>query len=149
MNKIDVDSLSAELTRDMAFSKLEKTLPPKLRYRFYKWMKQFGHHAQAGAKPAQVQAVVQKAYNHMKAIRELKKNEVMTSLYDNGFVRMDFGGAIEKKIKDAALSWAKKRGLKATEASLDKSDGNSAYIVFGGDSKEPKGVCIKYAKYSI
>lgn len=149
MAKIDADSLSASLTRELAFSPLEKALPPKLRYRFYKWLKQFGRHASAAPKAPQVKQVVEKAYNHMKAIKELKKNEVMTSLYDNGFVRMDFGGDIDKKVKDAAMGWAKKRGLKATEASINKADGTSSHIIFGGDSKEPKGVCLKYAKYSV
>ncbi len=147
MSKIDVDSLSAEMTHDLAFSKLEKALPPKLRYRFYKWMKQFGRHAKQP--PPAVKDVVQKAYNHLKAVKSLKKNEVMTSVYDNGFVRMDFGGDIDKKVKDAAMSWAKKRGLKAMEASLDKADGSSAYVIYGTDTKEPAGVCLKYVKYSI
>lgn len=136
------------MTHDLAFSKLEKALPPKLRYRFYKWMKQFGHHAKV-REPKQVKDVVQKAFNHLKAVKELKKNEVMTSVFDNGFVRMDFGGEIDKKVKDAAMTWAKKRGLKAMEASLDKADGSSAYVIYGMDTKEPAGVCLKYVKYSI
>lgn len=149
MNKhVDADTLSAEITQKLSLTPLEKALPPKLRYRFYKWLKQFGAHAQAAPK-AQVKQVVEKAYNHIAAIKELKKNEVMTSLYDNGFIRMDFGGAVDKKVKDAAMAWAKKRGLKATEASLEKADGSPSHVIFGKDASGPKGICVKYSKYSI
>lgn len=149
MSKIDIDSLSAEMSHDLAFSKLEKALPPKLRYRFYKWLKQHGQHAKVPVAPDAVKAVVQKAYNHIKDIRELKKNEVMTSIYGNGFIRMDFGGDIDTKVKDAAMSWAKKRGLKAMEASVSKSAGANSHIIFGKDTPEPKGVPLKYVKYSF
>lgn len=149
MSKIDVDTLSAEMTHEMAFSKLEKMLPPKLRYRFYKWLKQFGRHAAPTVKPQQAKDAVHKAINHLRSIRELKKNEIMTSVYDNGLVRMDFGGDIDKKVKDAAMSWAKKRGLKAVEASMEKSDGASSHVIFGSGATVSKGVCLKYTKYSI
>lgn len=149
MSKIDIDSLSAELSHDLAFSKLEKALPPKLRYRFYKWLKQHGSHAKAPVAPEQVKAVVQKAMNHMKDVRDLKKNEVMTSVYGNGMIRMDFGGDISKGVKDAAMSWAKKRGLKAMEASVSKSAGSNSHVIFGKDTPEPKGVPLKYVKYSF
>lgn len=149
MSKIDVDTLSAELSHDLAFSRLEKALPPKLRYRFYKWLKQHGQHAKVPVAPEQVKAVVQKAYNHVKDIRELKKNEVMTSIYDNGCIRMDFGGDIDKKVKDAAMSWAKKRGLKAMEASVSKSAGANSHIIFSKNAPGPKGVPLKYVKYSF
>lgn len=149
MSKIDVDTLSAELSHDLAFSKLEKALPPKLRYRFYKWLKQHAQHQSVVAKPEAVKAVVQKAYNHIKDIRELKKNEVMTSIYDNGCIRMDFGGDIDDKIKKAAMSWAKKRGLKAMEASVSKSAGANSHVIFGKDAPGPKGIPLKYVKYSF
>lgn len=148
MSKIDIDALSAELSHDLAFSKLEKALPPKLRYRFLKWLKVHGgQHSKAA--PEQVKAVVQKAYNHIKDIRDLKKNEVMTSVYGNGMVRMDFGGEVDKEIKDAAMNWAKRRGLKAMEASVSKSAGANSHVIFGTDTKEPKGVPVKYVKYSF
>jgi hypothetical protein len=149
MSKIDVDTLSAELTHDIAFSKLEKMLPPKLRYRFYKWLKQFGRHTPVVAQQQQVKDTVHKAINHFRAVRELKKNEVMTSVYDNGLIRMDFGGSVDRKVKDAAMSWAKKRGLKAVEASIEKSNGASSHIVFGNAPVASKGVCLKYTKYSF
>jgi len=139
----DIDSISAELTRELAFSPLEKMLPPKLRYRFYKWLKQYS--APRTAPMNSVQKSVNKAFEHISAIKELKKNEVMASFYEDGAVRMDFGGAIDPKVKKSAMDWAKRKGLKAAEASLDKSDGSPSYVVYASNAM-PKGVCVKYTK---
>lgn len=150
MNKIDIDSLSAELTRELSLTPLEKALPPKLRYRFYKWLKQHGSHGPHLAQQ-KVQHAVEKAYNHVEAVKELRKNEVMTSLYDNGFIRMDFGGDVDPKVKDAAMKWAKRRGLKASEASVNKSNAPHApsYVMFSDGTAQSHGICIKYSKYSL
>jgi len=148
--KIDADTLSAELTRELAFSPLEKALPPKLRYRFYKWLKQYSGRGPKVLPAKQVKETVEKAYTHMSAIKELKKNEVLTSIYDNGHIRMDFGGNVDQKVKDAAMKWAKRRGLRATEASIEKSAaGSPTYVVFGNESAQPKGVCTKFVKHSV
>jgi hypothetical protein len=93
-----------------------------------------------------VQKSVNAAYEHIAAIKELKKNEVMTSFYDDGAVRMDFGGAIDPKVKKSAMDWAKRKGFKTIEASLEKSDGSSSHMVFAL-SVAPQGVCVKYVKY--
>ena len=95
-----------------------------------------------------VQKSVNQAYEHITAIKELKKNELMTSFYADGAVRMDFGGDIDPKLKKSAMDWAKRKGLKASEASLDKSDGSPSYVVYA-QSNQPKGVCVKYVKYSV
>lgn len=145
---MDIDSLSVELTKELALPPLEKALPPKLRYRFYKWLKDFRGKQPRTPKPAMVQQAVQKAVEHMAGIKELKKNEIMASFYDNGHLRMDFGGEVDKKVKDAALRWAKRRGLRASEASLDKSDGANSYIVFSNGNASPRGVPAKFVKYS-
>jgi hypothetical protein len=142
----DIDSVSADLTRELAFSPLEKMLPPKLRYRFYKWLKTYG--GSRNSLMPNVQKSVNAAYEHIAAIKELKKNEVMTSFYDDGAVRMDFGGAIDPKVKKSAMEWAKRKGLKASEASLDKSAGCASYVVYASDAA-PKGVCVKYTKHTF
>lgn len=138
--------MSADLTHELAFSPLEKMLPPKLRYRFYKWLKQYT--APRNNATAQVQKSVNQAYEHLSAIKSLQKNEMIASFYENGAVRMDFGGDIDPKVKKSAMDWAKKKGLKASEASLDKSDGSPSYVVYAKASN-PKGICVKYVKYSV
>jgi hypothetical protein len=146
---IDVDSFSTELTQELAFSPLEKMLPPRLRYRYYKWLKQFRNMQTPGRVPVkEVHKSVNRAFEHISALKELKKNEVMTSFYDNGAIRMDFGGDVDQKVKDAAMRWAKKKGLRASEASLDKSDGSPSYTVYSTEGQSAKGICVKYAKYS-
>ena len=142
---IDVDSVSADLTQELALTPLEKKLPPKLLYRFRKWMKQFrGPHA---AQP-QVQKSLAIAFDHMEAVKSLKKHEVMTSIYDTGAIRMDFGSDVDKKVKDAAMRWAKNRGLRATEASLDKATGSPSYVTYEPQSSRPKGVPTKWTKHT-
>jgi hypothetical protein len=142
----DIDSVSADLTRELAFSPLEKMLPPKLRYRFYKWLKQY---SAPRINPMQgVHKTVDQAFAHMLAIKELKKNEVMTSVFEDGSVRFDFGGAIDPKIKKSAMDWAKRKGLKASEASLDKSAGSASYVVYANGTPS-MGVCVKFSKVSV
>jgi len=144
---IDIDSLSAEITQELAMSPLEKALPPKLRYRFYKWLKQY-RHLPAPKQNNMVNKTINAAFEHMKAIKELKKNECMVSAFQNGAIRMDFGEEIDPKIKKAAMQWAKKKGLKTIEASLEKNDGAPSYVICGL-SEPPSGVCVKYVKYHV
>jgi hypothetical protein len=146
--KIDVDTLSTEITQELAISPLEKALPPKLRYRFYKWLRQYGG-PRPIVKPARVQKAIESAFAQIEAIKELKKHEVMTSFYDSGHIRMDFGGDVSEKVKEAAIKWAKKRGLKTSEASVNKSAHAQSYIIFAQPSAQPKGVCSKFVKYTV
>jgi hypothetical protein len=145
---IDIDSFSAEVTQELAMSPLEKALPPKLRYRFYKWLKQYRHLPMQQAKPSMVNKTIQAAFEHMSAIKELKKNECMVSAFENGAIRMDFGEEVDPKIKKAAMQWAKKKGLKTIEASIEKSVAAPSYVICGL-SEPPKGVCVDYIKYSL
>lgn len=144
---IDIDTLSADLAHELAFSPLEKALPPKLQYRFYKWMKQFKHINPKAQD--HIQNLVEKSFNHISAIKELKKNEVMTSFFKNGCIRMDFGSDVDQKVKEAAMKWAKKKGLKATEASLDKSVGVQSHIIYSSGPSSATGLCDRYVKYTI
>jgi hypothetical protein len=147
---IDVDSFSAEITQELAFSPLEKMLPPRLRYRYHKWLKEHRNIKTPGRiDMKQVMKSVDKAFEHTSALKELKKNEVMTSFYENGAIRMDFGADVDPKVKDAAMRWAKKKGLKASEASLDKSADANSYTVYSQNGQTAKGVPLKYAKYSV
>jgi hypothetical protein len=146
--KNDIDSVSAELTQELAFSPLEKMLPPKLRYRYYKWLKQFRGSSPSKSSPDQVQKTIEKAYEHIEAVKTLKKNEVMASFYESGAIRMDFGSDVDPKVKEAAMKWAKRRGLRASEASLDKSADAPSYVVYSAPFSEAKGLPAKYLKYS-
>jgi hypothetical protein len=142
--KRDIDSVSAELTSELAFTPLEKKLPPKLLYRFRKWMQQY-----RGKQAAPAQQQIQKAMEHLSAIKTLQKNEMLASFYDNGHIRLDFGGGVDAKVKEAAMKWAKKRGLSASEASLDKSAGAPSYVVMSNAEQTPRGLPQKFIKYAI
>lgn len=100
------------------------------------------------AKPSMVNKTIQAAFEHMSAIKELKKNECMVSAFENGAIRMDFGEEVDPKIKKAAMQWAKKKGLKTIEASIEKSVAAPSYVICGL-SEPPKGVCVDYIKYSL
>jgi hypothetical protein len=86
---------------------------------------------------------------HMDAIKTLQKNEMLASFYDNGHIRLDFGGEVDSKVKDAAMKWAKNRGLKTSEASLDKSAGAPSYVVMSNADQSARGIPAKFIKYSI
>lgn len=149
MNKIDIDTLSLELTKEIANThQLEKNLPPKLLYRFRKWLKSFA----SGLSPEQHQKMgkaIDSAYKEIMGTKTLKKNEAMASFYDSGLVKMDFGSEVDPKVKDAALKWAKRRGLKVVEASLDKSANVPSHYVLAPQSvsKPQLDICVKQIKF--
>ena len=60
----------------------------------------------------------------------LAKNEYETSINGDGEMRMEFGPEVPDLVKKRAMDWAKKRGLRAKEASLNKSDGANEWVVF-------------------
>lgn len=55
--------------------------------------------------------------------------------HENGMIKMEFDRSTPDHIKKAALKWAKKRGLKATEASLNKSANHPESYVFSVSGK--------------
>lgn len=147
--KKSIDEMSAELTKEfsakeMSFPEFEKALPPKLAYRFRKWLNSFAYRQTSGTK---VEDHVKSAIDDLVAGKTLQKNEAMISFYDSGIIKMDFGSAVNPKIKEAAMQWAKKRGLKAVEASLAKSAKTMSQVVFG-DSSKKSGICVKRLKFS-
>lgn len=70
----------------------------------------------------------------------LKKNDALISVYEGGIIKMDFGQGTDDKAKKRAIEWAKKRGLKVSEASLTKSVNAGGFITFG--SYDPLLSCI-------
>ena len=140
MNR-DIDTVSADLTQELTFASLEKTLPPKLLYRFRAWMKKFR------PSPDEVKEV-QKAMNFIESVKSLKKNESLASFYDDGHIRLDFGSDVSPKVKEAAMKWAKKRGLKASEASLDKSASAPSYVIMSTGQPISINTPLKSIKFS-
>jgi len=55
--------------------------------------------------------------------------------HENGMIKMEFDRTTPDHIKKAAFKWAKKRGLKATEASLNKSANHTESYVFSVSGK--------------
>lgn len=139
----NIDEMSAELTQEMQMSPLEKALPPKLRYRYYKWMKQLkGRNPTLSQKT--IDSAVQKAMDEMKQLKELKKHQASASFFDDGTVRLDFGPQVSDKVKKAALDWARRRGLKTLEESVNKSKDAFSYSVLGKNSPADDAVLVKF-----
>lgn len=98
---------------------IKKALPPKLAYRFRRWMLKFTN----------------PQYTDIK-LSEMKKHDVAISLYKKDIVRFDFGEDVSPDVKKMAVEWAKKKGLMSREASLAKSTKGQSYIVFAPKSVE-------------
>jgi hypothetical protein len=131
--KKTIDELSQDITKELSGQELKKALPPKIAYRIRKWLKQHGgQHSKLSTKMIQ-QTLTQKMEEAL-LLKELKKNEGMVSIFDNGEVKMDFGKEVDPKLKKAALEWVKKRGLKPIEASLNKSDSSFDSMSFAANS---------------
>lgn len=129
---MDIDSASMELAKSFG------GLPPKLRYRFRRFLQKLvsnpTQHDQND--PNRVQKM---ADEMVKMITEeygspLAKNEARFSAYENGSVRMDFGEQVPENVKKAAITWAKTRGLSAIEASMMKSMKSSEYVIMAKDN---------------
>lgn len=138
----DIDEMSVELSKEMQMDPLEKTLPPKIRYRYYKWLKRF-----SGNNPhisqSSIQAAVHKAMQDLESIKSLKKHQAAASFFDDGTVRLDFGAKVDEKVKKAALDWARRRGLKTIEESINKSADANSYKVFAKDSVSEDALLVK------
>lgn len=136
--------MTLELSKSLGMEGLTKAMPPKLRYRFYKWLKGA---ASRGVQQKDMQQAVKKAMDEIQELRTLAKSETMASFFDSGAVRFDFGSEVSDKIKKAALDWAKKRGLKTVEASLSKTKDANSYVVYGKKSIDEESVCLKTVKF--
>lgn len=146
----DIDTLSIELTK-AAFN--SDKLPLKLRYRIQKWLAGLqrgqGHKDQV-QKTEMIKIIKQQLINSIQQVNEpaLAKNEVMASTYSDGSLKLDFGSGIPAHVKKAALNWAKRRGLKPVEASLDKAVATASFVVLS-KSALSGGECLSKVKWAI
>lgn len=61
----------------------------------------------------------------------LAKNEYEAVSFEDGNVKMQFGSEIPELVKKRAMDWAKKRGFKIKEMSLDKNSESGSWVIFG------------------
>lgn len=147
----DIDTLTVELAKN---ADLSKALPPKLKYKFMKWLRSLSpDHAD---KQTDRRRMVETAKSELSdriqehmARKKLAKNEIMASTFDDGAIKFDFGNEVPERIKKAAFSWAKKRGLKAVEASLMKSVDTVDTVMFISSQTNPLRSCAKRVKWSV
>jgi hypothetical protein len=127
-----------------SIDELEKALPPKLAYRFRRWLRRFHQGILPSMRVSKVERIVLSAFEDYLYKSQLKKHDVLFSKYENGEVRFDFGSNVSEKIKKAAIAWAKKRGLKVVESSLQKSIYSTSYIILKSSNKISNNrICIE------
>lgn len=147
---MDIDKVSLELTQEIALESIEKTLPPKLLYRFRRWMRQMRQTSPIANLPVgKFEQIVFEKFKEIQSSTALAKNEAAASFYDGGIIKMDFGSDIKASVKDAALRWAKKKGLKVVEMSLNKSADEVSTYKFAASDSASEGHCIKRVKWSL
>ncbi len=132
---MDIDTASMELAKSFG------GLPPKLRYRFRRFIQKLVSNPHQAPGEERVQKM---ADEMVKMIQEeygtpLAKNEARFSAYENGSVRLDFGEDVPENVKKAAISWAKNRGLSAVEASMMKSIKSSEYVIMAKNQNSKPG----------
>jgi hypothetical protein len=117
----DINDLTMDIMMNAASQDLTKALPPRIAYRLRRWFQRQGRRVKI-AGPQEIAAQVAHKMEQAMAAKELRKNQFMTRVHDDGVVRMDFGSAVPEPVRKAAMEWAKRRGLKAMEASLVKQE---------------------------
>jgi hypothetical protein len=146
---MDVNDFSIELAKNIEAEALNKAIPPKLYYRLRRFLKMNRSTQLDTAKLKQnVQHALHQKAEEIKLLKELKKNEFMASVYDSGSVKMDFGSGIPEQVKKAAMTWAKKKGLKPVEASLNKSGVSTSSVLFASGTSD-LGLYMKCVKWEI
>lgn len=155
---MNLDDLSLELSKSMIKQEeIAKAaeLPPILAYKLRQWMRRkYKHGRLYGNRSTPIsnrlsQTVAQKIEEFL-ALRDLKKNEFIASEYDNGEMKFDFGSAVPEKVKKMALAWAKKKGLKPTEVSLNKSKNTTSSVLCSKVEKSSDlSLCLKRVKFQI
>jgi hypothetical protein len=121
-----IDDLALQIMGEKVAEDLRKALPPKVAYRLRHWFEYVGPRVRIGGR----KKLKQRANQTTKSEAPLRKNQIMAQIGADETIRMDFGADIPESIKKAAMTWAKRRGLKAVEASLQKSADSSSYIIF-------------------
>lgn len=127
MDRKNIDDLALSIMREAAGQDLSKALPPRIAYRLRHWFQRQGRRVKMGDAKAVAAQVAQKMEAAM-VLKELKKNQFMARVHDDGIVKMDFGADVPEQVRKAAMSWAKRRGLKPVEASLVKKE-NGPYSI--------------------
>lgn len=148
---MDIDKVSLELSQEIALESIEKTLPPKLLYRFRRWMRQMRQTSPIAEMPVgKFEQIVFEKFKEIQAASDvLAKNEASAAFYDGGIIKMDFGSDIKSSVKEAALRWAKKKGLKVVEISLNKSTAAVSTYKFATSDESTQGKCIKKIKWTL
>lgn len=145
MNK-DIDTLSMELTKSFGSSKL----PPKLKYKIQKWLKNLKHDDKdSDTEKSEIKEIIKQELVSALSTTTLAKNELMASAFSDGSIKLDFGSGIPAHIKKAAMKWATARGLKPVEASLDKTANKSSYVVLSKGKTESNTQCLNKVKWTI
>jgi|SRR5271166_6055944 len=144
---MNIDQLSAEFSQELAQEALVKMLPPKLLYRFRSWMRKMRPKGHLEAK--KFEQIIMDKIDEIYSMKTLAKNEAQASFYDSGIVKMDFGPDVPEKVKDAAMKWAKRRGLMPVEATLNKTQGAANSVIYSSTkTHDTSGICIKRMRWS-
>ena len=146
----DIDQIAIEMAKS---ADLSKAIPPKLKYKFTKWLKSL--RPETADKQTDRRRLMETAkselvdrINEMIARKNLAKNETMVSAFNDGAIKFDFGSEVPDNIKKAAFNWAKKRGLKAVEASLTKSVDSVETVMFASSTPDPLRSCSKRVRWT-
>ena len=148
----DIDQLAVDIAKANTLEELAKSMTPKLAAKFRAWMRSLHPRYHQDPRMAQqLRQIVTQKMEEMLRAKTLQKNEAMVSAYNNGMVRMDFGSDVPEGVKKAAMAWAKKRGLKAVEASLQKSATAPEFAIFAMEKDIPvqEVKCVEIKKWSI
>lgn len=148
---MNIDELSMELAKNFNYNKL----PAKLRYKLRHWLRSvstpvsFSTNQRRAIQSAIKSEIVSQILNRDES-SELKKNEMMASSYSDGTLKLDFGHEVPEKVKKAALNWAKKRGLKVVELSLNKSENVASSMILASENVESvEKECLKRIRWAF
>lgn len=142
----DIDTLSVELTKSFGSS----NLPPKLKYRIQKWLRNLNRDSKrSDTEKSEMKEIIKQELVTAFGFAGLEKNEMMATTFSDGSVKLDFGSGIPAHIKKAAMKWATARGLKPVEASLDKSDNKSTHVVLAKGKIDSNNQYINKVKWTI
>lgn len=130
----DIDDLTLQIAGQSVADDLRKALPPRIAYRLRHWLRQQGRAGRLKDPRRVVQQVTQKM-EQVLSVKSLKKNQFMARVHGDGIVKMDFGAEVPEHVRKAAMSWAKRRGLKPIESSLAKSQSSTFSVTYASTNR--------------
>ena len=135
--KAKLDSMLADFIKS---EPMEKTaVPPMLARKMRYWLDRIKSSRIVHQSPTQKSEDLQ-----------LAKNEACASVYDSGLLKLDFGADVPEPVRKAAMSWAKRRGLKVLESPLTKSADKSQTYIFGvTEDARAEGAIVKRQRWSF